>query len=294
VKCPREKLYPDNHQPSYISTSFGATGIQKWLVQHHLSQKVRRYFSGINKEMLCPFLDCVGVDKPTLQLMLSCFKLDNICIFPFLHCGGLYTDSPKIDNANEHLQLLSNAAVPVNAKGIVPEVIFQKLIKMTPFNSRVLCVHLRPPAEGANLSDKTQIGKKYLKIKEFFKMDNPPICEEGYFLTADQKSQFCEQCINGDTLSFTVLSKNGKEDTIIAAIQYKRSDVVFFCQRNNLFAVSDWGLHCYGQFNFYNAFRGTHLRYIFKQARNPIWPSFYRRLGSKVWYLLIQLLQMGH
>jgi hypothetical protein len=96
---------------------------------------------------------------------------------------------------------------------------------MTPFNSRVLCVHSRPPAVGANLSDKTQIGKNYLKIKEFFKMDDPPSFKEGYFLTADQKSQFREQCINGDTLSFTVLSKNGKEDTVIAAIQYKQSDV---------------------------------------------------------------------
>jgi hypothetical protein len=56
-------------------------------------------------------------------------------------------------------------------------------------------------------------------------MDDPPICEEGYFLTVDQKSQFREQCINGDTLSFTVLSENGKEDTIIAAIQHKPSDV---------------------------------------------------------------------
>jgi hypothetical protein len=86
-------------------------------------------------------------------------------------------------------------------------------------------VHTRPPVVGANLSDKTQIGKNYLKIKEFFKMDDPPICEEAYVLTADQKSQFREQCINGDTLSFTVLSENGKEDTIIAATQYKRSDV---------------------------------------------------------------------
>jgi hypothetical protein len=39
-------------------------------------------------------------------------------------------------------------------------------------------------------------------------MDSPPICKEGYFLTADQKSQFRDQCINGDTLSFTVLSEN--------------------------------------------------------------------------------------
>jgi hypothetical protein len=116
VNRPKEKLYPDNHQPSYISTSFGAKGIQKWLFQHHLSQKNR---------MLCPFLDCVGVDEPTLQPMQSCFKIDNICIFPFLHCGSLYTESPKIDNANEHLQLLSDAVVPVNAKGIVPEVIFE-------------------------------------------------------------------------------------------------------------------------------------------------------------------------
>jgi hypothetical protein len=88
--------------------------------------------------MLRPFLDCVGVDEPTLQPMQSCFKIDNICILPFLHCGSLYTESPKIDNANEHLQLLSNAVVPVNAKGIVPEDIFRKLIKMTSFNSRVL------------------------------------------------------------------------------------------------------------------------------------------------------------
>jgi hypothetical protein len=129
VNRPKEKLYPDNHQPSYISTSFGATGIQKWLVQHPLSQKVRRYFSGINEEMLRPFLDCVGVDEPTLQPMQSCFKIDNICVFPFLHCGSLYTESPKIDNANEHLQLLSDAVVPVNAKGIVPEVIFRKTHK---------------------------------------------------------------------------------------------------------------------------------------------------------------------
>jgi hypothetical protein len=161
VNRPRQKLYLDNHQLSYISTSYGATGIQKWLVQHHLSQKVRRYFSGINEEMLLPFLDCVGVSKPTLQPMPSWFKLDNICIFPFLHCGSLYTESPKIDNANEHLQL-SNAVVPVNAKGIVPEVIFQKLIKMTPFTSRVLCV-------GANLSDKTQIGKNFSRSRSFLK-----------------------------------------------------------------------------------------------------------------------------
>jgi hypothetical protein len=91
--CPRKKLYPDNHQPSYISTSCGATGIQKWLVQHHLSQKVCRYFSGID--------ECVGVNKPTLQPMPSCFKIDNICIFPFLQFFFWYTESPKIDNANK-------------------------------------------------------------------------------------------------------------------------------------------------------------------------------------------------
>jgi hypothetical protein len=298
-------LYPDNYQPSYISTSFGATVaarqfrwvyslsaeanetavkitvhlfIQKWLVQHHLSQKVRCYFSGINEEMLRPFLDCVGVDEPTLQPMQSCFKIDNICIFPFLRCGSLYTESPKIDNANEHLQpsIVIRCSGPCQCQGYSARGYFSKTHKNDSFNSRVLCVHSQPPAAGANLSDKTQIGKNYLKIKEFFKMDDPPICEEEYVMTADQKSQFREQCINGDTLSFTVLSEKGKEDTIIAATQYRRSDVgawvnyfatsakcvkkaVYggrgvFCQRNNLFEVSDWGLHYYRQFNFYNAF----------------------------------------
>jgi hypothetical protein len=117
----------------------------------------------------------------------------------------------------------------------MPEVIFQKFIKMTPCNSRVLCVHLQPPAEGANLSDKTQKGKYSLKIKDLFEMDDPPICKEGYVLTVDQKSQFGEQCICGDTLSFTVFSKNGKEDTIIAALQYKHSDVSAWV---NYFATS--------------------------------------------------------
>jgi hypothetical protein len=62
VLRPKMKDYPDTPQPDYISTSFGTEGLSNWLVQHQLSQKVRRYFSGIDGNLLHPFLECVGVN----------------------------------------------------------------------------------------------------------------------------------------------------------------------------------------------------------------------------------------
>jgi hypothetical protein len=55
-------------------------------------------------------------------------------------------------------------------------------------------------------------------------MADPSVCEPEYVLTIDQKSHFHNKCTKGESLSFTVMSESGKEDTGIAAVQFKRTE----------------------------------------------------------------------
>jgi hypothetical protein len=91
VLVPKMKAYPDTPQPDYILTSFGTKGLSNWLVQHQLSQKVRLYFSGIDGNLLHPFLECVGVNVSMGEQYAICHHLESLLIFPFFIVVGYFT-----------------------------------------------------------------------------------------------------------------------------------------------------------------------------------------------------------
>jgi hypothetical protein len=70
------------------------TGIDAWMVRPALSGCVRCYFPGILEDTVHPFLHCKGCVDPRIELAKHCYPFENLTVFPFDACRGLYNNPP--------------------------------------------------------------------------------------------------------------------------------------------------------------------------------------------------------
>jgi hypothetical protein len=184
------KKYPDVFAAPYLSSIQYDTGIDVWMVRHELSGCVCCYFPGILEDTLHPFLYCMGCVDPKIELANHCYPFDNLRVFPFDACSGLYNNPPTNKNNSNKIHQLADAVLPPPAKGREQESIFPKVLHMGKCQNMVFCVYSAPGQTVQDTSDKSQFYKNMVKIKEFFKMTSPPVCAPENVLTQEQKSQF--------------------------------------------------------------------------------------------------------
>jgi hypothetical protein len=190
-----KKRYPDVYAAPYLSSIQYYTGIEAWMVRNELSGCVCCYFPGHLEDTLHPFLHGMGCVDPKIELARHCYPFNNLTVFPFDACSGLYNNPPANKNDTSKIHQLADTVLPPPAKGREQESIFRKVLQMGKCQNRVFCIYSAPGETVQDTCDKSQFYKDMVKIKEFFKMTSPPVCAPAYVLTQEQKSQF-QDCLH--------------------------------------------------------------------------------------------------
>ena len=168
------------------------------------------------------FVLCTNCANDIVDPSDSFYQVDLLFVFPFERCVGLYREPPPNITDNGFLQVLSNAVLPQPEKGPPLQIFFRKTFNLPSIQTRVFTVYTANPApeeEAALTAANSLYGKNIIRLKEFFRSSY----EHGYVFTQEEREKFRDTCMQGDTLSVTVLNETGKEDTIIAAVQFQRS-----------------------------------------------------------------------
>jgi hypothetical protein len=124
---------------------------------------------------------------------------------------------------NKHLEILAESVLLLNKNNVIPNLVFWKITTLHSTTKRLVCVYGSLTHHGYDYSPQSLYGKNVNKLKELgffigFGGKHPE-----FQMNQDQKKNFRLVCLEGDTLSYNVFNKAGREDTAIAAAQFKQS-----------------------------------------------------------------------
>jgi hypothetical protein len=227
------KVYP-SEGPSFISTTKSATGLNAWLVRTERSEMTRRFFPGMAYRDMHPFVAATECVDPIVPAPKGFTKIEHLSIFPFHHCANLLVDPPEDKPDNGNLDVIAKATLPKADAGGTSLINFRSATALNGMDTRVLIVYTKPPSLEEDTTNRSLFGKNQNKIKDFF--TGKGMFEHAYIFSTEQKSTFRSCCLEGDTLSVTVLNETGKSDTLITASQFKRTEHGVWL---NYIAVSD-------------------------------------------------------
>jgi hypothetical protein len=98
---------------------------------------------------------------------------------------------------------------------------FRKLESLANSSKRVYCIYTTLPVPGEDYGIQSVYGMNIGKIKDFFKKKEN--FETPYHFTNFERGNYRQLALQGDSLSVTVFNESGTDDTLIAAVQFKRT-----------------------------------------------------------------------
>jgi hypothetical protein len=185
----------------------GDTKLASWRMNFQLSGSVRRHFPALADSVLQTFLAITGTpeDFPKIEIssqnQFIIAPVENVCLL-------------LNDEDTSLLSTMSKSKIP-GGKSLV----FRTNWTVLSVKHRSLMVLVKPPEQKDDVTGKSMYGKNIVKMKSFFSSMG-----DNFKFTTKETKEFGSVSKASELLYVTVLAENGKDDTIVAAIQFKRED----------------------------------------------------------------------